>query len=58
MYYFTCDLFIYLFYLILHIKKRPRIENKYYKDFIDHLTSKQLTHTCSLRGRGKRQQMK
>ena len=44
-YYCTCDLIIYLFYLILHIKKRARIENKYYKDFIDHLTSLQLTHT-------------
>ena len=55
MYYFTCDLFIYLFYLILHIKKRARIENKYYKDFIDHLTSQQLTHTVG--GRKKRQQM-
>ena len=41
--YGTCDLFLYLFYLILHIKKRARIEDKYYKDFIEHLTSLQLT---------------
>ena len=54
MYYFTCDLFIYLFYLILHIKKRARIENKYYMDFIDHLISLQLIHTLpSVRGRKK-----
>ena len=35
----------------MYIKKGARIENKYYKDFIGHLTSLQLSHT--VRGRKK-----